>query len=161
MEEQEVKTEPLDEIIHERAHHIPWAEKVALTTALLAVMAAVSSLMSTHEADRAMQLKIEASDRWAYYQAKSIKEIVTSDAQEKVRYRSEEEQIRKEAAEIDSESKHARHVHEFFTYAVTLFQVATAIGAIAVLVKKRMFWYTSIGMGMAGIILVVRAILLF
>ena len=58
-------------------------QRSALTTALLAVMAAVSSLMSTHESDRAMQLKIEGSDRWAYYQAKSIKELVTTDAQEK------------------------------------------------------------------------------
>jgi hypothetical protein len=49
----------------------------------------------------------------------------------------------------------------FFAYAVTIFQVATAIGAIAVLVKKRMFWYTSIGLGVLGIALVVKAILLF
>ena len=161
MADQEVDTENLHEMIHERTGHVQWAEKVALTTALLAVMAAVSNLMSTHEADRALERKIEASDRWAFYQAKSIKEVVTSDPQEKARYGHEEEQIRKEAEESTDESKHARHIHLFFAYAVTIFQVATAIGAIAVLVKKRMFWYTSIGLGVLGIALVVKAILLF
>ena len=63
MEEQEVDTESSHGVIHEHGHQIPWAEKVALTTALLALLAAVSSLMSGDESDRAIQCKIEASDQ--------------------------------------------------------------------------------------------------
>ncbi|HJY82859.1 MAG TPA: DUF4337 domain-containing protein [Candidatus Binatia bacterium] len=160
MEEQEVSTEHLHDIIREHGHRAAWAEKVALTTALLAMMAAVSNLMSTHESDRAIQLKVEASDRWSYYQAKSIKGMITPEAAEKARYREEQEQIRKEAEAFSSESKHATHIHEFFAYAVTIFQVATAIGAIAVLIMKRSFWYASIALGAIGLGLALRAILL-
>jgi len=161
MEEQEVNTEHLHELIHEHGHQISWAEKVGLTTALLAMLAAVSNLLSTHEADRAIQAKIEASDRWSYYQAKSIKGIVTPDPAEKARYKNEQEEIRKEAEEQTRESKHATHIHEFFAYAVTIFQVATAIGAIAVLVKKKSFWYTSLALGLIGVGLAIKAFLLF
>ena len=83
MEEQEVNVEQLHEIVHEQAHKSSWAEKVALTTALLAVFAAISSLLSTYESDQAILFRIEASDRWSYYQAKGIKGMVTQEAAEK------------------------------------------------------------------------------
>jgi len=85
MEEQEVSTENLHEMIHERVHVITWAEKVALTTALLAVMAAVSNLFSTHEADRCILFKVEASDQWTYYQAKGIKSMLSQNPADRER----------------------------------------------------------------------------
>jgi hypothetical protein len=39
--------------------------------------------------------------------------------------------------------------------------VATAIGAIAVLVKKKLFWRTSLALRVVGVGLFVRAMLLF
>jgi len=161
MEEQEVDTESLHGVIHEHVRQIPWAEKVALTTALLALLAAVSSLMSAHESDRAIRYEIEASDQWSYYQAKSIKAMLTQDATEKARYKDEEKEIQKKAEERTRESGHATHTHEFFAFAVTVFQVATAIGAIAVLVKKKLFWRTSLALGVVGVGLFVRAMLMF
>jgi len=50
---------------------------------------------------------------------------------------------------------------EFFAYAVTIFQVATAIGAIAVPVKKKSFWYMSLALGLIGVALAIKAFLLF
>ena len=157
MEEQEVSIEHLEEIVREGAHRASWAEKVALTTALLAVFAAGSNLASTYQADQAILFRIEASDRWAHYQAKGIKEMVTPELAEKERYKKEQEGIREEAENLSHRSHHAHHVHEFFAYAVTLFQVATAIGAIAVLVKRKYFWYSSILLGLAGVGLITKA----
>lgn len=161
MEEQEVDVENMHEVVHEHVGKISWAEKVALTTALLAVFAALSSLFSTHESDRAILFKVSASDKWSYYQAKGIKGIVTQDTNEKARYSSEQEAIQKDAEREDLESEHAVHTHEFFSYAVTFFQIATAIGAIAVLVKKKSFWYVSLAIGLIGLGLAVRAFMLF
>jgi hypothetical protein len=160
MEEQEVNVEHLHDIVHEHAGKISWAEKVALTTALFAVLAALSSLFSTHESDRAILLKVGASDQWSYYQAKGIKGMLTPDPKEKARYTDQQEKIKEGADGMERDSEHAVHTHEFFAYAVTIFQVATAIGAIAVLVKKKYLWYISVSLGLMGLGLIGKALVL-
>ena len=47
----------------------------------------------------AIRYEIEASDQWSYYQAKSIKAMLTQDATEKNRYKDEEKEIQKKAEE--------------------------------------------------------------
>src|SRR5207244_11173459 len=78
MEEAEVPLEHLQEHVHHSAEHggEKWISWVALSTALLAVLAAIAGLLSGSHANEAMMKQIEASDRWSYYQAKSIKAAV-------------------------------------------------------------------------------------
>jgi uncharacterized membrane protein len=45
----------------------------AITAAILAVCAAIGSLLSGHSANDAILLQSKASDQWSYYQAKSTK----------------------------------------------------------------------------------------
>lgn len=160
MAELEVDLDKVHEIVHEHGHRVTWAEKVALTTALLAVMAAMASLMSTHESDKSILVSIKASDQWSFYQAKSIKSKLATDEAERIRYDKEKEEVKKEAETLSKESEEAVEIHEFFAYGVTLFQVATAIGAIAVLVKKKYYWYISLSLGVVGVGLVIKAVLL-
>jgi hypothetical protein len=160
MEEQEVDVEHLHEMIHENSKKAAWAEKVALTTALLAVLAAVSNLFSAHESDNAVLKQIRASDQWSLYQAKSIKSKIVTDAAEKARYETEQEEVKKKAEELETGSEHSLNTHEFFSYAVTLFQVATGMGAIAVLVKKKWFWYTSMALGGFGVAMAIKALMM-
>ena len=49
---------------------------VALTAAILAAMAAVSSMLAGHHEHDAMMHQIAASDKWNEYQAKKIKTLV-------------------------------------------------------------------------------------
>src|ERR1700722_2527817 len=84
MEEIEVPTEHLHEEIQERAEERKekWILFVALSTAVMAVLAAIAGLLGNHHANEALLEKIEASDQWSYYQAKSIKsEIAASNGQ--------------------------------------------------------------------------------
>src|SRR5438128_12257300 len=78
MEEAEVPLEHLHEEIHHSAEHSgeDWISWVALSTAILAVLAAIAGLLSGKHANEAMMSQIEASDQWGYYQAKSIKASV-------------------------------------------------------------------------------------
>src|SRR4051812_3958440 len=78
MEEIEVPTEQLQEEIHERAHAARevWISWVALSSALLAGLAAVTALLAGHHANEAMVDQIQSSDTWSHYQAKSIKATV-------------------------------------------------------------------------------------
>src|SRR6201990_177087 len=150
MEEAEVPLEHLHEQAHETAKHSgeAWISWVALSTALLAVLAAIASLLSGEHANEAMMNQIEASDQWSYYQAKSIKAAVldakmtlTAEATEKdkekaAKYQKNQPEIRKEAKHKEVEAKSNFHQHEIFARAVTMFQISIAIAAISALTKR-------------------------
>ena len=81
----EIETENLHEAIKEEMEHEGGAflKQIALTTALLAAFAAVAALKAGATVNEALVLKTEAtrlqaeaSDQWAYYQAKGIKAAV-------------------------------------------------------------------------------------
>ena len=52
-----------------------------------------------------------------------------------------------------------RH-HSVLSGGVTMFQVAIAVGAVAVLTKRRRFWYVAIGFGGLGTVFLVLGIVL-
>src|SRR5437868_14480614 len=107
MEEAEVPLEHLQEQVHHNARHggETWISWVALSTAILAVLAAIAGLLSGQHVNEAMMNQIEASDQWNYYQAKSIKASVLdakmsltgapneSDQSKRDRYEKEQEEI--------------------------------------------------------------------
>jgi len=163
MEEAEVPLEQAHEHIHESAHHGPdWISWVALSTALLAVLAAVAGLLSGSHANEAMMSQIETADQWNYYQAKGIKASVLSakmalaatpdagDREKAERYEKEQEEIGEKAKEKQAEAKEHFHRHEIFARSVTMFQIAIAVAAISALTKKRRFWFVSLVFGLAG-----------
>jgi hypothetical protein len=169
MEEAEIPLEHLEEEIHHHAEHggAPWISWVALSTAILAVLAAIAGLLSGHHANEAMMNQIEASDQWSYYQAKSIKASVLEakmtlaasatekDNEKAAQYQDEQSEIRHEAEQKQTEAKANFHKHEVFARSVTMFQIAIAIAAISALTKKRRFWFVSLVFGLAGAVFLV------
>ncbi|MEY2503943.1 MAG: hypothetical protein QOG27_223 [Verrucomicrobiota bacterium] len=166
MEEAEVPLEHLHEHIHHHAEHggAPWISWVALSTAILAVLAAITGLLSGKHANEAMKSQIEASNQWNYYQAKSIKASVLDakvtmteaatekDKEKAIQYQEEQVEIKREAEQKQGEAKSNFHKHETFARGVTMFQIAIAIAAISALTKKRRFWYVSLVFGLAGLV---------
>src|SRR4051812_40332395 len=77
MEELDLHTEKVIEDINEGAEHAHerWISWVALSTALLAVGAAVCSLLAGDHANEALIDQIQASDQWGYYQAKKNRRV--------------------------------------------------------------------------------------
>src|SRR4030081_2359268 len=126
MEEAEVPLEHLHEEIHHHAEHggPPWISWVTLSTAILAVLAAIAGLLSGKHANEEMMSQIEASDQWGYYQAKSIKASVLdakialssppqeSGAAKRDRNEKEQEEIKTEAEHKQAEAKSNFHQHE-------------------------------------------------
>jgi hypothetical protein len=169
MEDPDVPTEHLHEEIHHHAEHSRegWVIGVALSSALLAGFAAVSSLMAGHHANEAMLAQIESSDQWSYYQAKGIKETALSskaeilealgkpgspaDKEKVAQYEREKGEITKKADELEKEAQVHLRTHEVLASSVTMFQIAIAVGAIAVLIRRRGFWLASLVVGVIGI----------
>ena len=168
--------EQVDEDIHRHRHghgQSDWTLGVALTTALLAVLAAIGSLASGHYANEGMLEQMQASNQWGYYQSKSVKENVLrskldlleafgkptleKDREKLAEYKHEQEEIRAEADKLVKESAHHMHLHTRLARSVTLFQVAIGVSAIAVLTRRRLFWYAGIASGIAGLMLLAVA----
>jgi hypothetical protein len=68
---------------HEEGHRKPWLRWLALNTAILAVLAAVASLLSGNYANEAISKMIgatltqaKATDQWSFYQAKGVKKAL-------------------------------------------------------------------------------------
>jgi len=169
MEEIEVPTEHLHEHMEHRAEESKerWVMGVALTSAFLAALAAVSSLMAGFHANEAMIQRIKSSDQWSYYQSKGIKSAVLStkiellksfkkpvseqDVKKIEQYKEDQDKITEDAKKFEEDSEdHLKH-HETLAHSVTLFQVAIAVGAIAALTRRKMFWFVSMGFGAIGL----------
>jgi hypothetical protein len=170
MEEIEVPTEHLHEEIEEEVEEaIKKNEKrgsmaIAVSTALMAVFAAMASLLAGHHADEAVIEQIRASDQWSFYQAKGIKEEIVSlssspDREARsVKYKSEQAEIQKKAKESEAASRaHLEH-HSILARAVTLFQISIAISAIAILTRKKLLWFISLGISCFGLFFFITGI---
>jgi hypothetical protein len=149
--------------------------RVAVTTAILSTLGAVLSYQGGATQVEAMMFKneavlkkTEASNQWAYYQAKSNKQNLAELAQglappdrkdfykqEIDRYKLEKFEIKQKADALEEEVKKANdrseaamHPHHRIAQALTLMQVAISLASITVLTRKTwLFWGA---MGAAG-----------
>jgi hypothetical protein len=167
-----------DEIEHGGGNLLRW---ISLTTAVLAALAAVTSLRAGSTVNEglvlkteATQLQAEASDQWAYYQAKGIKlavSVADADAWRAAgkpvpdavtaaaaRYPHEQDSIRTLALakEHDRDARSVEadqllNAHHHYAYAVAFFQLAIALGAVAALTRSRPVWWLSLALGLGGL----------
>jgi hypothetical protein len=169
---------------HEHAHEPEPQRRAmtisAITAAVLAVCAAVGSLLSGHAANQAILEQSQATDQWAFYQAKSTKQhiyegnkaVVASLAKlqgihqvrleeqlavfqhEVERYESEKAKLLQEAKDKENHSKHEFHKHQHFALGVAGFQVGIVLASISILVRSRWLYIGSLVAGGVGGILV-------
>jgi hypothetical protein len=158
----------------------------AVTAAVLAVLAAIGSLLSGHAVNQAILVQTKATDQWAYYQAKSTKghvyqvggEIIkalsvpqnatANDPRrpalehfqaETERYDREKEEVKKEAEHLEAESQHEFHKHHQFALGIACFQVGIVLASVSILVRLRAIYYLSLLGGAAGLIWVIMGLL--
>ena len=184
----EIDTEGLQETIHEPPSD-SLLRNIALTTALLAAFGAVAALQAGGTVNEALVLKTEAgrlqaeaSDQWAYYQAKGIKAAVQESTraswlasghavpaqvdQSIQKYAVEQKEIehaaREKERERDDKSSEADHLlarHHRFATSVALLQVGIALGAVAALTRQRLIWAGSGLLGATGAVLFLTTLL--
>jgi hypothetical protein len=153
------------------------ASRVAVTTAILSTLGAVLSYQGGATQIEAMLYKNEAvlrkaqaSDQWAYYQAKGNKQNLSELAaaiaptakqsfykQEADRYKQEKAEIKKEADKLEEESKKANelseaamHPHHRLAQALTLLQVAISLASITVLTRKTWLYWGALASAAGG-----------
>lgn len=152
-----------------------WISQVALSSAMIAVFAAIAALLAGHHSNEAMIDQILASNQWNYYQAKGVKANLLAtkmdlyalqghaateeDKAKLVEYKSQQEEISKKATEEQTSSEEHLKTHNSMAKSVTFFQVAIAISAIAILVRRKKFWYGSLGFAAVGLFFFLSSLL--
>ncbi len=163
--------------LQENAEHgreNPSLAPISVTMAILAVCVAVVSLMGHRAHTEELLLQNRATDQWAYYQAKNIRrhnyemgvdllsmaEFKDKTQADKVRekYQKEAERYTKEQAEIEEQAKdlekesavEQRRANRFDLGEVFL-EIALVISSLALLSRKRFYWFLGIASGFAGL----------
>ena len=157
-----------------------WIKWVALTTTILAVCAAIGSLKGGSYSTRTQLLTTQESDKWSYYQAKSIKQHLyemkreifqvqlvnnpSPEAKDKItgmlkgfdeniaKYDKEKEDIRKKAEDLSKEQEDLKRHGGNFGLAVMFFQIAIMLSAIGSLLKQKYAWVIGLCMGAVGLV---------
>jgi hypothetical protein len=149
-----------------------WTRYVSLMVVVLAVATGVGSLKAGGFSTRVMLFQAKASDEWAYYQAKSVKQRIaemevhqatgpqqSEAAQADVaRYKKDQadSQTRAKALEEqrDANAKHGPDMG----FGITLLQISIALASVCLLTKRRWLWAASGVIGAVGIFYLIHGL---
>jgi hypothetical protein len=161
----------------------PFLIPVAVTLSILAVLVAIATLLGHRAATEELILQTKASDQWAFFQAKNIRlhelqsvadmlGTVTVVEKEKAdglrekylkeveRYEKEKDQASEQATDLEKERDVAGRKEDRFDAAEVILEIALIICSLTLLTKKKIFWFTGIGLGLAGLVVTVSGFLL-
>src|SRR5664279_2241754 len=150
-----------------------WQGWLALSTAIMAVLAALTTLYMGKFSSRAIMNQGLESDQWAYYQAKGIKQHtfdisrkalelqyrsqkglpadVAADYEKTLakygdevkRYDAEKKEIKDKAEGIAKVKHTAQEMGGNFAYALIFLQIAIMLSSLASLTKRHYLWYIA------------------
>ena len=169
----------------------PWLNYLALTTIIFAVAATLSTFKGGGFSTRSVLSQEQASNKWAYYQSKSLKsylyetqkdmlelsslrmtknEAAAKEAFEKKaaeyeksikRYDKEKTEIKKEAEKFEVQRDDAQSHSKVFGMAVIFLQIAILLSSIAALIKRKYIWYLATATGAVGLVYFANGFFLF
>jgi len=166
-----------------------WLNYLSLSTILIALCATLSSYNGGNHSGKSTMSQIKASDLWAQYQSKSIKEYLyeiqidnlhtqllntqpgpvydtikknlNNYEQNIVKYGKDKEQISADAKKLEAVRDDSSKHGRAFGVAVLFLQISILLSSIAALIKKKPLWYISMLPGIIGIIYFINGFLLF
>src|ERR1700716_2131650 len=169
--------------VHHGGEEGPLVLPVSITISIMAVLVASVTLLGHRTHTEELLRQSQASDRWAQYQAKSVRlhetqgfsdvvNIVASldkergaallekYAKEVEHYQGDKEDISKEAKELEAERDLAGRKADRFDGGEALLEIGLVICSITLLTKRKLFWYGGILFGAVGIVLALTGFLL-
>jgi len=147
---------------------------VSLTMSILAVLVAVATLFGHRAHTEELLLQAQATDQWAYYQAKNIRlhemqvmvdqlgvfsvqdkektELLREKYQKEVeRYGNDKDSISEKAKEQERERDLLRARADRFDAGEGILEIALVICSLTLLTDKKFFWYVAMLIGAVGI----------
>ncbi len=166
-----------------------WMKAIAVTTTVLAVVAAIASSRSAFFIAKAQLLTALEGSQWTYYQAKSIKqnlaemqhkvfeasilgatsteqrEMLSKNimvlADESVRYEKEKSEIKNLAEGTNKENALVVRMGGQFSLAVVFSQIGIMLSSVGALLKRKEMWAVGLVIGFISIVYLANGFLLF
>jgi len=168
-----------------------WMSWVALATAIMAVLAAITTLYLGKYSSRAILHQGQETSQWAYYQAKSIKSYIYEIQKQKLeldtiapatkskavidkysqlmgdydkqikRYDKEKEEIKATADGLAKSKEDAQTRAGNFGYALIFLQIAIMLSSVSALTKKKPLFYLGLATVSGWMFFFLDAIFLF
>jgi uncharacterized protein DUF4337 len=167
-----------------------FSRRVALVTAVYAVILAVASLGGNNAMKEMLLAQQQSSDQWAFYQAKVVREhmyrsqklsvelalaepsalkgpertkyetLARRLGDEEQRYNTEKKDVEKDAKHLEHERDHHRARDPYFDFAEVLLQISIVTASVAILASSRPMFWFSMVLASAGAVLTVNGFLL-
>ena len=168
-----------------------FSRRVALTTAVYAVVLAIASLGGSNAMKEMLLAQQEASNQWAYYQSKVIREhlnrgnklvleaqlaepstlkgaerakfeeLARKFADEEKRMNADKKEIEPRAKAAESERDRNQAKDPYFDYAEVLLQISIVCASIAILSASRPMFWFSTALAALGGVSALNGFLLF
>jgi hypothetical protein len=168
-----------------------FTRRVALTTAIYAVILAISALGGNQAMKEMLLAQQQASDQWAFYQAKVVREhiyrgqklrleldllerdalkpevkkryeeLLQKMAAEEGRYGTEKKEIEHEAKKLEHERDLYRGKDPYFEYGEVLLQIAIVMSSIAILAHSLPVYIFSLIAASLGTLMTFNGFFLF
>ena len=150
-----------------------WTKYVSLMVVVLAVATGIGSLKAGGFSTKVVLNQQQASDEWAYYQAKSIKQRIAemeargttgpaaaAAAEDVGRYKNDQKVSQAKAQHLeelrDGLAKHGPPMG----FGIALLQISIALASVCLLTKRKALWMASGVLGAIGIAYVIYGLYL-
>jgi hypothetical protein len=167
------------EELKEHAEHArePFDKRVAATMAIIAAALALVSVFGHIATTEELLRQQQASDKWSYYQAKSIRRYESEIARDLFaamgansakqvqqyatnadKYRSDSDDISNEATRLENES-HLRGHQAFRLHIGEVFlEIAIVLASLAILSKRIALYWAAVASGIVGVVIAVTEV---
>ncbi len=169
------------------AHHMheddPLVLPVSITISIMAVLVAGATLLGHRAHTEELLRQSQAADKWAQYQAKSVRlhetqgfsDVVNLVAsmdkakgealrekyvKEVEHYQSDKEDISKDAKDLETERDLAGRQADRFDGGEAFLEIGLGICSITMLTKRKEFWFAGMLLGAGGVLLAATGMLL-
>lgn len=169
---------PAHEEVEEQIHHAhdPFDKRVATSTAVIAALLAVVSVLGQHFQTEELLSQQKASDQWAYYQAKDIRRYSAQVAQDEIaqvkgdaaavkryvddekRYKKQGTEIQDKAREFEAERDSAGRKANRFHLGEVFLEVAIVLSSLAILTKRRPLFTAGLASALVGLVIALTAV---
>jgi uncharacterized membrane protein YoaK (UPF0700 family) len=157
-----------------------WMKYVSLTVVVIAVIAAIANQWGGKYSSRTQLSQAQASDQWAFYQAKSIKQhldevtlaqLTRSDSTNNpaltqtigtlrrnlARYDQEKGDIKAKAESLEAIRDDASRRSGKMALAISYFTVAIATASICMVTKKKPLWFVAMILSVIAVVQMIWA----
>jgi hypothetical protein len=150
-----------------------WTRYVSLMVVVLAVATGVGSLKAGGFSTKVMLFQARASDEWAYYQSKSIKQRIAemearqSTGEQAVTAQADIARYKKDQVDSQARAKDLEAQRDGFAkhgpdmgFGIALLQIAIALASVCLLTKRRWLWAASGLLGALGVVYLIYGYLI-